>query len=251
VEQTKLTNHKLTNSLINYLQAVKAKSCQNCTYAIKPESSQNRLLICINKSDSPGQLHLVDSKPPCRNFQPKRNITRQRKRPLSAKNNIRFISLTQGKFAIVDAEGYDRLVKYKWSCSQDGNNFYAYTFLSEGNKKKRVFMHRLIMNAPEGLVVDHIDRNGLNNRKCNLRLCTKAQNVQNSRPRRNRSSKYKGVFWNKLNKKWSASIHKGDKRIYLGGFDDEIEAALAYDRKAAELFGEFAYLNFRTTDDTD
>jgi len=112
-------------------------------------------------------------------------------------------------------------------------------------------MHRLIMNAPEGLVVDHIDRNGLNNRKCNLRLCTKAQNVQNSRPRRNRSSKYKGVFWNKLNKKWSASIHKGDKRIYLGGFDDEIEAALAYDRKAAELFGEFAYLNFRTTDDTD
>ncbi len=104
-------------------------------------------------------------------------------------------------------------------------------------------MHRLIMNAPAGLVVDHIDGNSLNNRKTNLRICTQAQNIHNSRPRRNRSSKYKGVFWNKVNKKWSVSIRKGDKRIYLGGFDDEIEAALAYDRKAEELFGEFAYLN--------
>ena len=100
------------------------------------------------------------------------------------------------------------------------------------------------MNAPKGMVVDHIDGNGLNNRKSNLRICTKAQNVHNSRPRTNTSSKYKGVFWNKANKKWSATIHKGDKWTYIGGFDDEKEAARAYDRKAAEFFGEFAYLNF-------
>ena len=114
-------------------------------------------------------------------------------------------------------------------------------------------MHRQIMIAPEGFVVDHIDGNSLNNRKTNLRICTQAQNIHNSRPRRNRSSKYKGVFWDKVNKKWSTNIRKGDKRIYLGGFDDEIEAAIAYDRKAAELFGEFAYLNFpgNTLTDTE
>jgi len=231
---------------------VKAKSCQNCTYALEAtgntRTSKEPLLVCINKSDSPGQLHLIERKGTCRNFQAKRKNTGRRKPMLLKDKSVKLIPLTQGRFAIVDADDYDRFSQYKWSCSQDGNNFYAYTFLSEGNKKKRVFMHRLIMNAPKGLIVDHIDGNGLNNRKSNLRLCTKAQNVQNSRPRSNGSSKYKGVFWNKVNKKWSASIRKGDKRIYLGGFDDEIEAALAYDRKAAELFGKFAYLNFKTTD---
>ena len=105
-------------------------------------------------------------------------------------------------------------------------------------------MHRAILNAPKGLLVDHIDGNGLNNRKSNLRLCTFAQNAHNSRPRRNSSSRYKGVCWHKLKKKWTVSIYKGGKRTYLGYYDDEIEAALAYDRKAEELFGEFAYLNF-------
>jgi len=225
---------------------VNIKSCQNCTFALKASGGTSTTLVCINKSDSPGQLHLIEQKAPCRNFQAKRKITPPRNPTLLNDESVKLIPLTQGKFAIVDAEDYDRLVKYKWHTNQDGNNFYAYTFLSKGNKKKRVFMHRLIMNAPKGLFIDHIDGNGLNNRKCNLRLCTPAQNVQNSRPRSNTSSKYKGVFWNKTNKKWIATIHKGDNRIYLGGFDDEIEAALAYDRKAAELFGEFAYLNFGT-----
>jgi len=178
-------------------------------------------------------------------------MTRRRKPHPPKDKNVKLIPLTHGKFAIVDAEDYQYLVKYKWYISQDGNNFYAYAFLSKGNKKIKVFMHRMIMNAPKGLFIDHIDGNGLNNRRSNLRPCTPAQNVQNSRPRCNASSKYKGVFWNKTNKKWNATIHKGDNRIYLGGFDDEIEAALAYDRKAKELFGEFAYLNFRTTDSTD
>ncbi len=112
-------------------------------------------------------------------------------------------------------------------------------------------MHRAILNAPKGLLVDHIDGNGLNNRKSNLRLCTFAQNAHNSRPRRNSSSRYKGVCWHKVKKKWTVSIYKGGKRTYLGYYDDEIEAALAYDRKATELFGEFAYLNFKTTDPFD
>jgi len=225
---------------------VKAKSCQNCTFALQASGSTGPepLLVCINNFDSPGQLHLIKQKAPCRNFQTKRKITRQKKHPPLKDESVKLIPLTHGKFAIVDAGDYDRLSKYKWYSNQDGNNFYAYTFLTKGNKKKRVFMHRLITNAPKGLFIDHIDGNGLNNRRCNLRLCTPAQNAQNSRPRCNGSSKYKGVFWNKTNKKWTATIHKGENRRYLGGFDDEIEAALAYDRKAAELFGEFAYLNF-------
>ncbi len=105
-------------------------------------------------------------------------------------------------------------------------------------------MHRLIANAPAHLLVDHIDHDGLNNRKANLRLCSIAQNNQNSRPNRNAASKYKGVSWAQSCRKWFARIRPNRKTIYLGLFTDEIEAALAYDRKAKELFGEFAYLNF-------
>jgi hypothetical protein len=105
-------------------------------------------------------------------------------------------------------------------------------------------MHRQIMNAPEGLLVDHIDGNGLNNQKNNLRLCSSAQNARNRRPTSKPYSKYKGVSWHKRNKKWEVRIAKSGKSTYLGTFEDELEAALAYDRKAEELFGEFAYLNF-------
>lgn len=109
-------------------------------------------------------------------------------------------------------------------------------------------MHREIMNAPKGMVVDHIDGNGLNNRKSNLRICTQAQNNLNSRPKRNCSSRYKGVSFYKRDKIWQVQIFHNSRTIFLGRFDDEIEAALAYDRKAAELFGEFAYLNFKKSE---
>jgi len=122
------------------------------------------------------------------------------------------------------------------------SNCTFYAVRADGNTKTS--MHREIMNAPKGLDVDHIDGNGLNNRKSNLRLCTHAENVHNSRPMRNGSSKYKGVCWHKTYKKWYSSIGKTGKRFYLGRFDNEIDAALAYDKKAKELFGEFAYLNF-------
>lgn len=226
---------------------MKVKSCHNCIYALKASGGTSTTLVCINKFDCPGQLHLIEQKAPCRNFQAKRSISLRQKTPSSESDGTRLIPLTQGKFAIADADDYEDLNKYKWCVLKSHNNkFYAV----RRKNNKTIIMHRQIMNAPAGLVVDHIDGNSLNNRKSNLRICTQAQNIHNSRPRRNRSSKYKGVFWDKVNKKWSASIRKGDKRIYLGGFDDEIEAALAYDRKAEELFGEFAYLNFKTTDYT-
>jgi len=106
-------------------------------------------------------------------------------------------------------------------------------------------MHREIINPPECLVVDHKDYNGLNNTKNNLRVCTRAQNAHHSRPYRNKLySNYKGVTFDKRCHKWYAGIVHSSKKIYLGSFDDKLEAAVAYDRKAEQLFGEFVYLNF-------
>lgn len=229
---------------------MKVKSCQNCNYAHQPRggTGTESLLVCINKFDCPGQLHLVESKDPCRNFQPKRKITRRRKPPTLNDKSIRLIPLTQGKFATVDVDDYDRFSQCKWCASKSHNNrFYAVRY----KNNKTIMMHRQIMNAPAGLVVDHIDGNGLNNRKSNLRICTQAQNFLNSRPRRNCGSRYKGVSLYKREKMWRVKIFHNSRTINIGQFDDEIEAALAYDRKAAELFGEFAYLNFPTTDCTD
>jgi hypothetical protein len=151
------------------------------------------------------------------------------------------IKLTYGKFAIVDAEDYERLSKYKWCAVEKARNWYAKTLDKDG---KRLSMHRIVAGAPKGLLVDHINHNGLDNRKPNLRLCTSIQNQQNKRPRSGCTSKYKGVYWHKDRKKFCAKIHLNKKAIHIGYFKDEIEAAKAYDKKARELFGEFAYLNF-------
>jgi hypothetical protein len=103
-------------------------------------------------------------------------------------------------------------------------------------------MHREIAGAPKGMVVDHIDGNELNNRRSNLRVCTVSQNHQNRRRTWGRS-RYKGVCFLKKRNKWKAEIMVNRKHIHIGCFDEEEEAAKAYDKKAAELFGEFAYFN--------
>ncbi len=104
-------------------------------------------------------------------------------------------------------------------------------------------MHRVIMAAPEDLFVDHIDHNGLNNCKSNLRLCTPAQNSFN-KPSINGASKYKGIKRDRYEKKWTARVHSNNNTYHIGTFDTEIDAARAYDKKAAELHGQFACLNF-------
>jgi len=219
---------------------LKNHSCQNCIYLIHPAGGTCSVPVCINKADLPGQLHYTEPGDYCSNFQPKRDIYRRQKPPQPDSDDVRFIPLTQGKFAIVDADDYARLANYKWYSRRDGNTFYA--FRRDGHEK--VSMHRMIMGAPKGLLVDHIDYNGLNNRKSNLRLCTRAQNARHRRPVPNCYSRYKGVTWDKRCNKWYASICKSGKGTFLGCFDNQMDAAVAYDRKAERLFGEFAYLNF-------
>jgi hypothetical protein len=106
-------------------------------------------------------------------------------------------------------------------------------------------MHREILNAPAGVFVDHKDGDGLDNRKENLRIVTSAQNQQNRRKiSRKTTSKYKGVYFRRENKKYCALICCKGKRMHLGYFDNEIDAAKAYDQAAKKFFGEFARLNF-------
>jgi hypothetical protein len=105
-------------------------------------------------------------------------------------------------------------------------------------------MHRVIMNAPSGMLVDHRDGNGLNNQKSNLRICNRKQNQQNRPMNSNNKSGYKGVCWNKRSNKWRSGIRVDNKDIFLGSFFCLVKAAKAYDEAAKKYFGEFAYLNF-------
>jgi hypothetical protein len=217
---------------------VEEKRCKKCIYLVKAGNS-NKILICSNRDDAKGTLFLAKgSDRPCRNFQTSRVIDRPKvKQPKNSK--IRFIPLTRGKVAIVDAEDYEKLSKYKWYVSDKGCGFYACR--QENNKK--CYMHREIIQVRKGLVVDHIDHNGLNNRRNNLRACTVAENLWNCRGS-NKSSRFKGVHRKKNKEKWIAQIRKNKKYVCIGHFDSEVKAAKAYDKMASKLFGEFVYLNF-------
>jgi len=161
---------------------------------------------------------------------------------------FRRIPLTQGKYAIVDPDDFERLNKHKWYAVQCKNTCYAGRNSRPGASQKRLYikMHRVVLKPPEGFIVDHINRNGLDNRKANLRLATRAQNSLN-RPyikRPNSPSKYKGVTWHKRNKKWQAQICYNGIHKTIGYFHDEVAAAKAYDKAAKKYHKEFAVLNF-------
>lgn len=135
--------------------------------------------------------------------------------------------------------------KHRWY--RDVHGYLTRRVLRDGSKSSSSF-HREVMDAPSGLVVDHISGDVLDNRRCNLRVCTKAQNGQNSRKRsgdhgRPASSPYKGVSRHSATR-WGAFITDNGKVRSLGAYVDEVEAARAYDAAAAKLFGPFARLNF-------
>lgn len=159
----------------------------------------------------------------------------------------KLIPLTQGKFAIVDNEDFKRLSTYKWQVKLDKHVWYARAFSAmKDGKREWLSMHRIILGLTKGdkQQSDHINHNGLDNRRCNLRICTCGQNLQNQRPQiKNKTSKYKGVSWRRDRKFWTAKIQLNKKRISAGNYQSEIDAAKAYNQKAMELFGDFACLN--------
>jgi len=164
--------------------------CDNCCFSTFATGPGRAALICRQKKGSEGYWNICQPLQKCPNFYPSRVSNAQNHCP-------RVIPLTQGKFTVVDAEDYPSLSQFTWFAEGTPNNYYAV----RKENGKSIKMHRQILNAPDHLVVDHIDHNGLNNRKSNLRLCTFAENCRNLRNIRPKTSKYKGVHWRKRSKK--------------------------------------------------
>ena len=161
---------------------------------------------------------------------------------------MKTIPLTKGQVALVDDEDYPELAKHKWYALKPYCTYYAARRVASVNgRRPLVYMHRVILGAKPGEQCDHLNWNGVDNRRANLRLCTQSQNNQN-KPKRRGSSRYLGVEWDTRRDKWAARIRGGGTRRWLGYFHNEDDAAKAYDRAARELFGEFACLNFPTTE---
>lgn len=155
------------------------------------------------------------------------------------------IELTKGKIALVDDADFEWLNQWSWGATRarTGRTHYAQRTVFVNERPKTVIMHRLIMNAEKGTEVDHIDRNGLNNQRLNLRLATRSQNMANQRKQEG-SSIFKGVTWTDKGRCWVSRIRYLGHLYTLGRFKLEIDAARAYDGKARELFGEHCAVNF-------
>lgn len=155
------------------------------------------------------------------------------------------IQLTRGYVALVDDEDYEWLSQWNW-CVHVGarGELYAHRRKRSSEGRGHVLMHRLIMGAPDGQQVDHIDRDGLNNQKGNLRLASRSMNSINRGVFKNNTSGYRGVGYVRHSQKWRARIDVDGVQTYLGIFDSPEAAARAYDKAALELHGSLAQLNF-------
>jgi hypothetical protein len=166
--------------------------------------------------------------------------------------SYRRIDLGEGEWTIVDSVDYYQLSKFKWYLLGTGNKLYAIrSFKTEPLRTRIISLHREIMNSPCGLVVDHRNRNSLDNRRENLRLATKAQNNRNRQKTKSKtSSRFIGVYFDKRRGRWFAKIAYQGKQIWLGYFDTEIEAAKTFDEAATRYRGEFVCLNFPESADS-
>jgi hypothetical protein len=151
---------------------------------------------------------------------------------------MKTIPLTQGCETIVDDADYPYLCQYKWYANSCHGRIYAARKING----KTCCLQNLILRTLPGFVVDHKDRDPLNNTRMNLRIATIGQNNANQSLRKDNKTGYKGILIYK--NKWRAYIRFNNKHFYLGTYENKIEAAIAYDTKAIEYFGEFAYLNF-------
>ena len=147
----------------------------------------------------------------------------------------RTIRLTKGFVATVDGADFKPLSQHYWHAHVTKNTTYARSRING----RLVYMHRLLLSAPRGKEVDHVNSDGLDNRRSNIRLCTKSQNNANRRSFKG-TSRYKGVYFDKKRNRWVAEIQKDGRRRWLGMFEDESDAGEAYRNASLELFGEFS-----------
>lgn len=153
------------------------------------------------------------------------------------------IELSHGRFAIVDDEDFERVSEYRWFYwLKKNSNLSGYA--SAQVNKRTTMMHRLIIGAKPGELVDHINGDPLDNRRSNLRVCTPLENKRNSKKRIKTKSIYKGLSKGEGRKKWQVQLRYDGKKITIGNFESEIEAARAYDKAARLYYGAFASTNF-------
>lgn len=154
------------------------------------------------------------------------------------------IPLTQGKVALVDEEDMPMLLLHSWHASAGPHCQFYYARATVGVRPHQtaLMMHRYILGAKPGEIVDHINRDSLDNTKSNLRICTNSQNHANIIRNRDNTTGYKGVYLS-LRGYWVARIQKESKRVWLGYYSSPQEAAMVYDLAAISLFGEFALTN--------
>ena len=152
---------------------------------------------------------------------------------------------TRGGTLIVDGEDRHIIDNNVWTWEKNSASFINQAWIAEEKRTHRVSLSRFLMKAKPSQVVDHINGNTLDNRRCNLRVCAKAQNnINKTKTSGVRSSKYKGVFWENSCNRWRVQIRFEGVRKHVGVFKDEIAAAEAYDKFARKLHGEFACVNF-------
>lgn len=152
---------------------------------------------------------------------------------------LRLRSLENNIFALVDVEDFDRIIYQSWYLFDSHRVSYV-------RGRDGILLHRFVLDVSQDVEVDHVNHNGLDNRKSNLRVCTSRQNSMNCRGKRKwvgRASKYKGVCLHSCGL-WQAEIRIYGKKQYIGLFTSEVHAARAYDYMATEFFGSFACLNF-------
>lgn len=159
-------------------------------------------------------------------------------RQIRIEGNIAIVPLTKGYEAIIDAEDMHIADSVNWSAmvpkSKSGKEYSPYAIRGYG-----ILLHREIMQAKKGQILDHINGNTLDNRKSNLRFCTHSQNMQNSQRHETNTSGHRGVRFRKDRNKWRSEIYFNGKYIHLGLFENKIDAISAYEQKSAELFGDF------------
>lgn len=148
---------------------------------------------------------------------------------------MKTIPLTQDKFALVDDGDFAELSKHRWYARKDLNTYYAQRKEKVGNKWVFVHMHRVIAGTPDGMKTDHIDGNGLNNQRSNLRIVTHQENMMNMRKRKDNTSGYKNIYWHKREGKWMVMMNYKNKTYYAGDYKDLEDAKNALKKLRQDL----------------